>query len=297
MNHFLDIQQLSITAADTLLTRALQFKQQGKFPNYSHEFIAHLFYEHSTRTRVSFEMAAKQLQMQVIHLDLDKSSESKGETIEDTLQNLVAMGIRSVVIRHQQNELPHRMAGYYDREVHVINAGDGTHEHPSQAMLDMMTILEHKPDLSSLKIAIVGDLRHSRVANSFQALCGLLGVGELMLVAPKVWQPKHAYFGQVTDSLEEGLADADIVMALRVQKERLGEGEQMDLAQYRQSFALTAQSMRYAKSNALVMHPGPLNRGIEIDDDIADGPRSLILQQVKNGVFMRMAILDAVLST
>ncbi|MBA2651681.1 MAG: aspartate carbamoyltransferase catalytic subunit [Tatlockia sp.] len=296
MNHFLEISQLSKSQIDSLLERALYFKKSGRFPSYNQQTIANLFYENSTRTRVSFELAAKRLSMSVINLDLQNSSETKGEIIEDTIKTLAAMGIDIFVIRHRQDGLHNELAKHLSGEVHLVNAGDGQHAHPSQAMLDLMTISEQKPDLSQVKIAIVGNIRHSRVANSLQCLCATLKVGQLSLVAPKVWQPKTIHYGVMTDSLVQGLADADVVICLRVQHERLGENEQMDLSTYRRQYALTQDTIKFAKPNAMIMHPGPMNRGVEIDDEVAEHPQSFIFQQVNNGVFMRMAILESLIS-
>lgn len=293
MKHFLEISQCSREELTTLLQRALYFKKNTTYPTYSEFPVANLFYENSTRTRVSFELAAKKLLMPVINLNLQSSSETKGEAIEDTVRNLAAMGIKHFVVRHKEEGLPQRLAKMGSMAFHVINAGDGTHAHPSQAMLDFMTIIEQKPDLSQLKIAIVGNIRHSRVANSLQCLCAILGVGELTLIAPALWKPLVVHYGSVTHSLREGIADADVVICLRVQQERLTNDEHLDLTLYHRDYALTKNSLKYAKSDAMVMHPGPINRGIEIDSEVADGPQSFILQQVMNGVYMRMAILES----
>lgn len=292
MKHLLEISQLSGEQIHFILKRAVHFKASGIFPQYKDKTMANLFYENSTRTRVSFELAAKRLGITVVNLDLQHSSEAKGEIIEDTMQTLHAMGIDLFVIRHRQEGIQAQLAGRMNTDVSIINAGDGTHAHPSQALLDMMTIIENKPDLASLKIAVVGNIRHSRVANSMQAIAQALGVAELRLIAPKTWQPERLIYGQVTDSLKEGLTDADVVIALRVQKERLEESAMLDLTQYRQDYAITRVSLGYAKPDAIVMHPGPINRGIEIDGEIADGAQSRILEQVSNGVFVRMAILE-----
>lgn len=296
MQHLIDIHQLSQEEILRLIQRAIYFKQTDDHPKYPFYSLANLFYENSTRTRVSFELAAKHLDMDVVNLHLKMSSETKGEVVEDTFQTLMAMGIKYFVIRHQQSGLPALLAEKYGRDVHIVNAGDGQHAHPSQALLDMMTIVENKPDLSQLKIVVIGDLRHSRVANSFQEICSIMGVGELVLVAPEIWHPEQLQFGRVTTSLKDGLGDADVVMCLRVQRERLQENEQLDLTSYHQQYALTAQSLDDAKADAIIMHPGPMNRNIEIDSDIADCPQSVILQQVQNGVFMRIAILDELAS-
>lgn len=296
MKHLLNIQQLSVEDIRWLLERANQFKQQSDFPAYPSVPLATLFYENSTRTRLSFELAAKHLGLPVLHFDTQTSSESKGEVITDTFQTLVAMGIKLFIVRHQQDGLPAQLATQYGDQVHIVNAGDGRLAHPSQALLDLMTIVSHKPAIERLKVAIVGDLRHSRVSNSFQSICATMGVGELALIAPPIWQPEQVQFGHVTASLEEGLHQADVVMCLRVQRERLQATEHLDLALYREQYALTRHSLAYAKPDALVMHPGPMNRGIEIDSDVADGSQSVILEQVQNGVFMRMAILDRLLT-
>jgi aspartate carbamoyltransferase catalytic subunit len=241
---------------------------------------------------VSFDLAAQHLGMPVVHFDVRTSSESKGEIIEDTLQTLIAMGIRLVVVRHAQDGLPAMLAKQCGESACIINAGDGTHAHPSQALLDLMTIMESKPDVSRLKIAVVGNIRHSRVANSLQSICAILGVGELVLIAPEIWQPTFLHYGHYTTSLYEGLSDADVVICLRVQKERLSEGEHLDLGGYHHDYGITNHSLSYAKKDAMVMHPGPINRGVEMDSDVVSGPQSVIFKQVTNGVFMRMAILE-----
>ena len=293
MHHFLDLRQFSRRELTKLIERAMYFKNKASFPSYPQFRVANLFYENSTRTRVSFELAAKNMAMQVVNFNQQSSSESKGEVIEDTVKTLAAMGINIFVIRHVQDGLPQMLADTCGEDVHIINAGDGTHAHPSQAMLDIMTVMEKKPDLSQLKIAIVGNLRHSRVANSLQDIAAALGVGELTLVAPAIWQPLSVDYGRVTTSLRDGIANADVVICLRVQHERLLASDQLDLAHYRRDYGLTRDSITAAKPDVMVMHPGPINRGVEIDSDIADGPHSSILQQVTNGVFMRMAILEA----
>lgn len=294
MKHFLDINQLSHEDVMQLIDRAFAFKQTKIFPDYASESMVSLFYENSTRTRVSFELAAHKLNIHAINMDLASSSEQKGEVIEDTIHTLSAMGISLFVIRHAQNGLPQAIAGAFNENVHVINAGDGTHAHPTQALLDIMTILEQKPNLRQLKIAIVGDLLHSRVANSLQNICSLLEVGELVLIAPDVWHPKVVQYGSVTTSLQAGLQDADVVICLRVQRERLSQEAHLDLKDYHQSYAITKQSLVWAKPDVMLMHPGPMNRGVEIDSDVADGPNSFIFKQVENGVFARMAIIDAI---
>ncbi len=292
MTHFINIAQFSGDQLFSLLKRAQYLKHNKQYPTYPQHTVAQLFYENSTRTRVSFEMAALNLGMRVINIDLDHSSENKGETVEDTITNLAAMGIDYFVIRHQQEGLQQRLAQELDYKIHIVNAGDGTGSHPSQALLDMMTIMEYKPQLADLNIAIVGDVRHSRVANSFQSLCKQLNMRRVTLICPKVWQPKEVLHGEVTHNLHEGLAQADVVMCLRIQRERLLAKDHLDINSYRRDFAITPQSLTHAKKEPLIMHPGPLNREIEIDSSVADGPQSVILEQVTNGVYARMAILE-----
>lgn len=295
MQHLLEISHLTPKIVQDLMGRAFNFKHDPNYPRYPNSVVANLFYENSTRTRISFELAAKRLSMQVVALDLESSSETKGEIIEDTVRNLAAMGVKLFVIRHSQVGMPHTLAANCRGAAQIINAGDGTHEHPSQALLDFMTILEKKPDLEQLKIAIVGNLRHSRVCHSLQHLSSLLKVGELTLIAPEIWHPNMVHYGQVTSSLQDGIAGADVVICLRVQRERLLPNEQIDLASYHKDYGLTLQRLAYAKPDAMVMHPGPVNRGVEIDNDVVECPQSSILQQVTNGVFMRMAILESLL--
>jgi aspartate carbamoyltransferase catalytic subunit len=295
MNHLLEISQLSAKQVEMLIERALHFKNNLIYPQFPQFPVANLFYENSTRTRVSFELAANKLAMPVVNLDRNTSSENKGEIIEDTLKTLAAMGVAIFVVRHQQEGLPQALSMHCDDTMHVINAGDGIHAHPSQALLDLMTIVEEKENLKQLKIAIVGNIRHSRVANSLQSICALLGVGELTLVAPQIWQPISPLYGEVTTSLQEGIANADVIICLRVQQERLLENEQFSLATYRRDYALTQTALAYAKPDVMVMHPGPINRGVEIDNEVVFGPHSFIVQHVNNGVFMRAAILAALI--
>jgi len=203
------------------------------------------------------------------------------------------MGVRLMVIRHPEDGALQALSRVIPESLQLVNAGDGMHAHPTQAMLDIMTIIEHQLKPRDIKIALVGNIRHSRVAQSLQRLCRVLGVGKVALVGPEAWLPKNIIYGEATPSLQEGLNNADVVMTLRVQHERFSDDDDAcDLATYRENYAITSNTIRYAKPNALVMHPGPMNRGVEIDSDVADGPQSCILQQVQNGVFMRMAILE-----
>jgi aspartate carbamoyltransferase catalytic subunit len=296
MNHFLEISDLTYNQVQAILDQAFSYKSNPIFPDFSNYRQANLFYENSTRTRVSFELAAKNLSIPVINLNIDHSSESKGELIEDTLANLKAMGIQLFVIRHVQEGIQKALAKSLGDGIHIINAGDGTHAHPSQAMLDLMTILEYKPDLSKLKIALVGNIKHSRVANSLQCIFGLMGVGQFIMIAPKPWQPPKIHYGEVTDSLTLGLKEADVIICLRVQKERLLNEENLDLENYRRHYAITESVLKYAKPDAIIMHPGPVNRGIELDSSVMDGLQSVILKQVTNGVLIRTAIIQLLLT-
>lgn len=296
MQHLLDIQQLSKHDITVLIQRAMDFKHTAEYPRYPQHTLATLFYENSTRTRVSFELATQKLGISVVNLNMQHSSESKGETIEDTISTLAAMGINLFVIRHSIDRLPTSLANTFsNNKIQFINAGDGQHAHPTQALLDMMTIFEQKPDLHTLKIAILGDIRHSRVANSLQCIAKKMGVNELTLIAPPIWQPATIHYGRMTSSLQDGITDADVVICLRVQQERLQSNEQFNLTQYHNEYAITRENLTWAKHDVMVMHPGPINRGVELDSDVADGSHSFILQQVSNGVFMRMAVLESLI--
>lgn len=292
MHHLLSTRDLSSDDIETLIQRALTFKNAKACPAYSHVKAASLFYEPSTRTFMSFALAAQNLNIQLIPLSMQHSSEKKGESFEDTLQNLNAMGLDLLVIRHPQSHIFDQLPNL---PLHIINAGDGQNEHPSQALLDLMTIQEVHANLQTLRIAIVGDIKHSRVAHSFQYLCKTMNMQPITLIAPELWQspPIHGHY---SDSLAEGLKNADVIMTLRVQCERIEGHEQLSLETYQEHYAINAQMLKHAKPNAMVLHPGPINRNIELSTDVADGPQSYVLTQVNNGVFMRMAILEKLLS-
>ncbi|MDW8106904.1 MAG: aspartate carbamoyltransferase catalytic subunit [Armatimonadota bacterium] len=259
--------------------------------------IALLFYEPSTRTRAAFEQAAVLLGYHPLVLTAEASSVAKGESLQDTVRTLNAQGIRAIVIRHPQAGAPWLAAQV--SEVPILNAGDGAHEHPTQALLDLYTLWLHygKPDpttrwLSGRKIAIVGDIRHSRVARSNLILMARAGA-EVWLCAPPTLQPDaplpHAHH---THDADEAIRDADVVMALRLQTERMQQGLMPSLDAYRRDYQVHAERLRLAKPNCVVMHPGPIQRGVEISDEVADSPRSLILTQVRNGVYVRAAVLE-----
>jgi aspartate carbamoyltransferase catalytic subunit len=297
MKHFLDVSALTKDKAHALFERAFVLKKANTYPKYSHIVLLNIFYEDSTRTSSSFDLAAKRLGFTVLNLDPKRSSGTKGESINDMLQTVAAMGVNILVMRHQEDDAFENLKDTIPAGLKLVNAGSGMFAHPTQAMLDVMTMIEQKVDLKTAKIAVVGDILHSRVAGSLQRLCALLGVGELVFTGPASWLPDTLEYGRVTDSLSDALTNADVVMTLRVQRERFAKEERLDFESYREQYAITEQALAYAKPGALVMHPGPMNRGVEIDAVVADGPQSCILKQVENGVFIRMAILEALIQS
>ncbi len=267
-----------------------------KVPTLRGKTVINLFFEASTRTRTSFEVAGKRLSADVVNVSSSGSSVSKGETLRDTAQTLDAMAPDCIVIRHASAGVPHEIAKH--TRASVVNAGDGAHEHPTQALLDAFTIRKHKGRLDGLRVAIVGDILHSRVARS--NLLALTACGShVWLAAPPTLLPpdidrinrRENPFVHVTHSMDEALADADVVMMLRVQFERMADSFFPSTREYCRYFGLTSKRIQLAKPDVVVMHPGPINRGIEIDAEVADGPYSVILDQVSAGVAVRMAIL------
>lgn len=296
MQHLLSINDLTSENIYQLIQRANEFRHKGIHTSFPDAAVALLFHENSTRTRVSFELASKKLGMTVIRFDGETSSLTKGETLFDTFMNLYAMGLRYFVLRHQENGIHKAIATRLPADAHLINAGEGVVSHPSQALLDAMTMVNHyKDDLPSKKVVIVGNIRHSRVAKSLLEILPKIGVSKVSLVAPKIWQLESPAFGDQTESLREGLADADIIITLRIQKERLEKDALFSLEAYRKDFAITEESLRFAKPTAIIMHPGPVNRDIELDSSVLDGSQSLVLKQVENGVWMRAAIFHEML--
>jgi len=259
--------------------------------------VATLFFENSTRTRGSFELAAQRLGADVLTLDVKTSSTSKGETVLDTFRTFAAFGVDAVVVRHAQAGVHAELAAHAGR-VAVLNAGEAHVSHPTQGLLDALTIRQHKgEDLSRLTVAIVGDILHSRVASSAISVLRALGVGELRLVAPEELLPPDATRNahRVVNDLDAGVAGCDVVMMLRIQKERMPPGLVPDDAAYHARWGLTPARLAKAKPDCIVMHPGPVNRGVELASEVMDGPRSAILAQVANGVAVRMAVLEALL--
>ena len=292
--HFIDITQFTKIELQNLIKQAQDFITPTgvkKSNLLQGKTIANLFFEPSTRTRCSFEMAAKALGAEVLNLEISNSSAIKGETEIDTALNLQAMGVDAFVIRHKENGMVQKIADVLGEHCVVINAGNGTRQHPSQAVLDMLTISQHHQDFSKLIVAIMGDCQHSRVAYSDIFALQLLGVREIRLLAPPELLPSDLAKLPViafTD-LAKGLANVDIIMTLRLQKERHSEALISD-KNFLAHYGLTQERVAFAKSDVLIMAPGPINRGIEIADIVADGTHSLILQQAKNGVPARMAI-------
>jgi aspartate carbamoyltransferase catalytic subunit len=260
--------------------------------------VFNLFFENSTRTRTTFDIAATRLSADVINLDIARSSTSKGESLLDTIDNLTAMAADIFVMRHGESGAPYLVAQHVPKHVHVVNAGDGRHAHPTQALLDMYTVRHFKGDITQLSVAIVGDVLHSRVARSNIHALTTLGCPDVRVVGPRTLVPAElSHLGvRVCNTLEEGIRGADVVIALRLQNERMSGALLPSSQEYFKSFGLTTERMRWAKPDAIVMHPGPINRGVEIDSAVADGPQAVILSQVTFGIAVRMAVMSIVAS-
>jgi len=298
LRHFLSIEGLKRSLLVDILDLAESFagvteQAVKKVPLLRGKTIVNLFFEASTRTRVTFELAAKRLSADVLNINIDASSTVKGETLLDTLQNLEAMHCDMFVVRHADSGAAHFIAQHVLPHVHVINAGDGRHAHPTQAMLDMFTIRRVKGEFAPLTVAIVGDIMHSRVARSQINALTTLGVNEVRVIAPRTLIPKEveSLGVHVYHDLRQGLRDADVVIALRLQYERMQGAMLPSEHEYFQLYGLTEEKLALAKPDAIIMHPGPINRGVEIASDVADGPRSVILQQVTHGIAVRMAVM------
>ena len=259
--------------------------------------VANLFYEASTRTRASFDLAAKRLGADVLNLDVNMSSRKKGESILDTIYTLQAMQVDVFVVRDASAGVPAYIARNVQDHVSILNAGEAEVSHPTQGLLDLLTMRQHKPNFEELTVTIVGDIAHSRVARSAAQGLAIMGVGELRLVSPKALAPNPDDMpgAKILHRLDDGLRDADIVMALRIQRERIGSLEGIPgIDEYFANYGISQERMKLAKPDAIVMHPGPMNRGIEIESSLADSPQSVVTNQVTNGVAIRMAILNAV---
>lgn len=299
--HLLSIDDLTVEHIQALLETTQSWLDSpesyrtGTLAMPQHAISANLFFENSTRTRCSFELAAHHLGIYPLNLDLRTSSTVKGESLMDTVDNLQSMGVHYFIMRHSENGAVAQAAKHLGNRAHVINAGDGSHEHPTQALQDIFTLYHYqKMPNPSLRMAILGDIRHSRVANSMIKALLKLGVRDIRLIAPTEFLPESSSHSAVSLHTEcaEGLTDVDVVMVLRIQKERLASAFCLDEARYFKEYGLTVERLRHAKPDVLVMHPGPINRGIELESAVADGKHAVILQQVKFGVLVRMAVMQ-----
>jgi len=303
LQHLLTIEGLPREVLVHILDTAASFigvteREVKKVPLLRGKLVFNLFFENSTRTRTTFEIAAKRLSADVINLNIGFSSTSKGETLLDTVDNLVAMDADIFVVRHSQSGAPHLIAAHLNRtgraHVHVVNAGDGRHAHPTQGLLDIYTIRHYKKDFTGLSVAIVGDVLHSRVARSLIHALTTLGAPDVRVIGPRTLLPTGVeQLGvSVHHDMCEGLAGCDVVVMLRLQNERM-KGPLLPSAQeFFKSYGLTPQKLALAKPDAIVMHPGPMNRGVEIDSSVADGAHSVILPQVTFGIAVRMAVMS-----
>ena len=299
LHHLLSIDGLPGEILRQILDTAKSFvgvtqREVKKVPLLRGKAIFNLFFEPSTRTRTTFEIAAKRLSADVINLAINVSSQSKGESVLDTVANLAAMQADMFIVRHSQSGAPHLIARHVNEEIHVINAGDGRHAHPTQGLLDVFTIRRYKRDFTNLRVAIVGDILHSRVARSQINALTTLGVPELRVIGPKTLLPSNVEnLGvHVYHDMAKGLKDVDVVMMLRLQNERMQGSFLPSPQEFFKFYGLTAEKLALARPDAIVLHPGPMNRGVEIDSDVADGSQSVILPQVTFGIAIRMAVMS-----
>jgi len=297
--HIFGIEQFSVEDISHILSIARSFKEISerpikKVPTLRGKTIINFFFEPSTRTRLSFEVAAKRMSADTFNISASSSSTTKGETLIDTARNLEAMKPDAIIIRHASSGAPQLLSRHINAS--IINAGDGTHEHPSQGLLDMMTVMEHKGKISGLNIAIIGDIAHSRVARS--DIIGFTKLGaKVKLAGPATFIPHGVeQLGvEVYKSVHEAIEGADVIMTLRIQHERLKDPLLPSLREYAAFFGINRKRLKHAKEDVLIMHPGPINRGVELSPEVADGPNSVIMDQVTNGVAVRMALLYLVL--
>jgi aspartate carbamoyltransferase catalytic subunit len=303
LTHLLTLEGLPKEQILHILDTAKQFvsvtdpsREVRKVPLLRGKSVFNLFFENSTRTRTTFEIAAKRLSADVINLDISTSSTAKGESLLDTIDNLVAMQADIFVVRHGVSKAPIEIANHVPSHVHVVNAGDGSNQHPTQGLLDMYTMRHFKQNFKDIKVAIIGDIIHSRVAKSNIHALTTLGCEEIRVIGPESLLPSNLdMLGvKVYHSMEEGLRGVDAVMTLRIQKERMEVGQVPEGDAFFKQYGLTPARLALAKSDAIVMHPGPMNRGVEIDSAVADGPQSVILNQVTFGIAVRMAVMSIV---
>jgi aspartate carbamoyltransferase catalytic subunit len=299
--HLLSIEGLPQAVIHHILDTAGTFlsvneREVKKVPLLRGKSIFNLFFENSTRTRTTFEIAAKRLSADVINLDIARSSAAKGESLLDTIANLSAMHADMFVVRHSESGAPYLIAQHCAPHVHVVNAGDGRHAHPTQGLLDMYTIRHYKKDFSQLRVAIVGDIVHSRVARSDIHALTTLGVPEIRAVGPKTLVPGDLKeMGvRVCHDMVEGIRDVDVIIMLRLQNERMSGAMLPSAGEFFKNYGLTPEKLAHAKPDAIVMHPGPINRGVEIDSRVADGRQSVILPQVTFGIAVRMAVMSII---
>ncbi|NLO23188.1 MAG: aspartate carbamoyltransferase catalytic subunit [Fibrobacter sp.] len=296
IKHLFGLRGVSKSDISTILDTASEFRQVlerpvKKVPSLRGLTVVNLFFENSTRTRTSFELAEKRLSADTVNFSSSASSVKKGESLLDTLQNIEAMKIDLVVVRHQGTGVPRFLAK--NSKAIIVNAGDGANEHPTQALLDMLTIQQHLGSLKNKRVTIIGDIRHSRVARS--NLWGLTTMGaKVTLCSPSTLTPRNTQFFEGAfweTNLRKAVTDADVVMSLRLQKERMEDSLLPSMREYRNYFGITGELLEHANPSALIMHPGPINRGVELDSEMADSKHSVILEQVTNGVAVRMAVL------
>ena len=304
LHHLLSLEGLPRAIIERILATADGFiniaeREVKNVPLLRGRSVFNLFFEHSTRTRTTFEIAARRLSADVFNLDITRSSTAKGESLLDTINNLTAMQADMFVVRHATGGAPHLIARHVAPHVHVINAGDGRHAHPTQGLLDMYTIRHYKRDFANLTVAIVGDILHSRVARSDIHALTTLGVPEVRAVGPLTLLPDglEQMGVRVFTRLDEGIRDADVIIMLRLQNERMRGALLPSAQEYFRNYGLTPERLRLAKPEAIVMHPGPMNRGVEIDSRVADGLQSVILPQVTFGIAVRMAVLSIAASS
>lgn len=301
LKHLLSTEGLPKRILENILDTAASFvsiseREVKKVPLLRGKSVFNLFFENSTRTRTTFEIAATRLSADVINLDVGRSSTSKGESLLDTIANLSAMQADIFVVRHGQSGAPYLIAQHCPAHVHVINAGDGRHAHPTQGLLDMLTIRHYKGDFSKLTVAIVGDILHSRVARSDIHALTTLGVPEVRAIGPRTLLPSglEQLGVRVFHDMNEGLKGVDVIIMLRLQNERMHGALLPSAQEYFKNYGLTPQRLALARPDAIVMHPGPMNRGVEIDSAVADGAQSVILPQVTFGIAVRMAVMSLV---
>ena len=304
LHHLLSIEELPRAILERILTTADSFinlaeREVKSLPLLRGRSVFNLFFENSTRTRTTFEIAARRLSADVFNLDITRSSTAKGESLLDTINNLTAMQADMFVVRHASSGAPYLIARHVAPHVHVINAGDGRHAHPTQGLLDLFTIRHYKKDFTRLTVAIVGDILHSRVARSAIHALTTLGVPEVRAVGPLTLLPGglEQLGVRVCTRLEDGIRGADVIIMLRLQNERMKGALLPSAQEYFRNYGLTPEKLQLARADAIVMHPGPMNRGVEIDSHVADGTQSVILPQVTFGIAVRMAVLALVSSS